>query len=185
LEREQAQLESNLRFLESHGGDPAAISLLNSRIMKVIVSLTKLQSHHMDSLINKDQHIAKILNQPIDLVVEDLPTCNLLSSLPHMHGTPSTSTSSTSGFILPTTTAIPTPSSTIRPPSQSTVEQLIRNDPATQNWAQATRKRLLEQAASKQPVRKRGTSAMTIYSPLPMEEESDEEFSEEYDFDTY
>ena len=40
LQREQAQLESNLRFLESHGAPQAAIDLLHARIMKVIVSLT-------------------------------------------------------------------------------------------------------------------------------------------------
>jgi hypothetical protein len=187
LEREQVQLESNLRFLESHGGDPAAIRLLNARIMKVIVALTKLQSHHMDSLMNKDQQIAKIINQTEDVVVEELPNRNLFSSPANIHGTPSTSTSSQSGFILPSTTAIPSapaPLSNTRPPSGEALKQLILNDPSTQNWIQQTRKRVMNETENQPSLRKRGGSALTIHSPVQLEEESEEEFNDEYDFDT-
>jgi hypothetical protein len=33
-------------------------------------------------------------------------------------------------------------------------------------------------------LRKRGGSALTIHSPVQLEEESEEEFNDEYDFDT-
>jgi hypothetical protein len=88
----QAQLESNLRFLETHGAPPAAIDLLHARIMKVIVALTKLQTHHMEKLMNKDAEIIKILEDPIDA---------RYVLYPHQY-----TSSSNSGFILPSNSAI-------------------------------------------------------------------------------